>query len=409
MTVTRAKERGGTTRTDLESRLLRPDVGENGHVDGAETRSRLGALRRLGEMMESGDIVVVGEPGGINTHVHTAKSFSYFASPSDAAWQAKLAGVRVFGINDHYTIDGHAEFSAACEILDIEPLFSMEAVATWEDAASAGATVNDPNNPGRTYLTAKGVTRSFPAGCAGERDLARMNRALLERNRAMTAKLASLIESRLGLAPTITFDGVLALTPHDRPTERHVAQAAALFLEAAYAELDERCLAASTLLETEVDATVLTDAAAFQDLIRARTLKMGRPAYVEESTEAFIPVERMVALCLDLGAIPTYPVLGNPVTPWEEDLDTLYDRLEALGIHAIEVIPDRNTVERLLDIVEKAVARGFPVLSGTEHNTKSSRPLVDRFFFDERFRPHFERGAQVVIEHQASRRGTESR
>ena len=101
----------------------------------------------------------------------------------------------------------------------------------------------------------------------------------------------------------------------------------------------------------------------------------------------------MVSLALDLGAIPTYPVLGNPVTsPWEEDLPALFDRLESLGIPAIEVIPNRNARERLLAIVTEAERRGVPVLNGTEHNTKSPLPLVDRFFFDRAFRPHFERG-----------------
>jgi hypothetical protein len=108
-------------------------------------------------------------------------------------------------------------------------------------------------------------------------------------------------------------------------------------------------------------------------------------------------------MALDLGAIPTYPVLGNPVTPWEEDIDKLYDRLEAIGIHAIEVIPDRNTRERLKEIVEKAAARGFPIFNGTEHNTKTPLPMVDKYFFDGEFRPHFERGARVLLGHQALR------
>ena len=84
----------------------------------------------------------------------------------------------------------------------------------------------------------------------------------------------------------------------------------------------------------------------------------------------------------------------------EEDIDELYDRLEALGIYALEVIPDRNTEERLGEIVEKAAARALPVVNGTEHNTKTMIPLVDRFFFHERFRPHFERGARIVLGHQ---------
>ncbi len=390
-------------RAELESRLRRPDLGENGFEAGSESLTRLDALEDLVALLDAGKISATGEPGGINTHVHTAKSFSYFASPSDAVWQARLADLAIFGINDHYTIAGHPEFDAACRIAGVEPLFSMEAVATWDEAFRAGATVNDPSNPGRTYLTAKGVTRDFPPGCQGERDLATMNAALLARNREMTAKLCAWIETKLGKADALDFDDVLALTPHGQPTERHVSEAAARYLESEFTDENARREAGETLLETEVTVETLRDNASFQNLVRAQTLKSGKPAFVEESPEAFIPVERMVSLSLDLGAIPTYPVLGNPVTPWEEDLDALYDRLEDLEIRAIEVIPDRNTAERLLDIVEKAATRGFPVFNGTEHNTKSEQPLVDKFFFDERFRPHFERGARVLIEHQKAR------
>ena len=390
-------------RQELEARLRRPERGEDSFVDGDETLSRLEAVRRLGAQLERGEIVPDAATDGINTHVHTAKSFSYFASPSDAAWQAKLAGIRVFGINDHYTVAGHEEFGTACRILGIEPVFSMEAVAMWGEAEAQGKTVNDPNNPGRTYLTCKGITRSFPSGCDGEADLARMNAALFERNREMTAKLAACTEERLGTTQPFEFLDVLSLTPHRQPTERHVAQVAALFLQRAFPDREERRVAASKLCGSDVSFVVLDDSASLQDTVRGKLLKAGRPAYVEESSEAFIPVERLVAMAFDLGAIPTFPVLGNPTTPWEEDLEGLLDRLEELDIRAVEVIPDRNTAERLLAIVETAAGRGFPVFNGTEHNTKSQQPLVDRFFFDERFRPHFERGARVLIDHQAGR------
>ncbi|MBN1443381.1 MAG: hypothetical protein JXA90_11790, partial [Planctomycetes bacterium] len=209
----------------LEARLRRPDAGENGYREGVDALSRLEALRRLRELAERDEIAVDLRRGGVNTHIHTSKSFSFFASPSEAAWMAYVAGVRVLGINDHYTIAGHEEFSEACRILSILPAFSMEAVAMWEEAEREGKTVNDPGNPGRTYLTAKGVTRSFKPSSPGERDLRRMNEALLGRNREITARIARRIEHRLGIRESITFDDVLALTPHGQPTERHVAEA----------------------------------------------------------------------------------------------------------------------------------------------------------------------------------------
>jgi hypothetical protein len=393
-------------RARLEARLERPEAGENGFEPGREEMGRLEALRRLKALADAGEIPLAagGRRGGINTHVHTAKSFSCFSSPAAAAWRAFLAGVGILGINDHYTTAGHEEFGAACRLLGIRPLFSMEAVAMWEEAERRGLTVNDPTNPGRTYLTAKGITRFFAPGSPGERDLRRMNAALLERNREITRRLAALCRERLDLEGAFVFEDVLALTPHGQPTERHITRAAASFLERRFAEREGLRAALSRLSGEEADPALLGDRAALEDFLRSRLIKAGRPAYVEESREAFIPLERLVSLGLELGAIPTYPVLGNPVTPWEADIEALLDRLEAQRIFAIEVIPDRNTAERLREIVEKAAARGLPVLSGTEHNTAEMRPLVDRFFFTPELRPHFERGAKVVLGHQALRR-----
>ncbi len=393
----------GTARAELEARLRRPDLGENGYVDGSESRTRIDALEELVRRVERGDIARAGERGGVNTHVHTAKSFAYFDSPAAAVWAAYLAGIEVFGINDHYTIAGHEEFRAACAVTGIAPLFSMEAIAMWEEAEASGETVNDPANPGRTYLTAKAITRDFAPEAEGARDLRRMNAALAERNRDITAKLAALLAERLDVRTGVDWSAVLALTPHDQPTERHLAQLVANAVLARWPDPAHARDAVVRLVREDIAADVVSDPARLQDLIRARLIKSGCPAYVEESREAFIPLARMVALSLDLGAVPTYPVLGDPVTPWEEDLDTLFDRLEAERIFAIEVIPDRNSRERLSAILTTAEDRAFPVVNGTEHNTKNPAPLVDRFFTEPGFHAAFVRGACVMLGHQALR------
>jgi hypothetical protein len=388
---------------ELESRLKRPDKGENGFVEGAEARSRLEALSRLREFAEEGKVQRRGRPGGINTHIHTSKSFAFFESPSEAVWFGYLERLSILGINDHYTLAGHEEFGKACRVLGIRPIFSMEAIAMWVEAEREKKTVNDPTNPGRTYLTAKGVTRGFPPGSKGEADLRRMNAALLERNQEITSKLSKILPARLGVKKSISWADVIALTPHGQPTERHICLLVARFLEKSYPDLGDRAKGLSKLVKEDPPDGVFDAAGTFQDYIRSKLIKAGMPAYVTESKEAFIPVERMVSLALDLGAIPTYPVMGDPVTPWEEDIEKLYDRLEALKIFAVEVIPDRNTPERLREIVKKAVARGFPLFNGTEHNTKTPLPMVDKFFFDDEFKPCFERGARILLGHQALR------
>jgi hypothetical protein len=388
---------------ELEARLHRPDRGENGHREGAETRTRLETLARLREFAEEGKVRRDGRAGGINTHIHTSKSFSFFDSPSDAAWQAYLARVAVLGINDHNTLAGHEEFGKATRILGIRSVLGMETLAVWGEAADAGAVVNDPSCPGRTYISAKGVTRELAPGSGGAKDLARASAAQLERAEAATRKAAETIAKRLKIRPSISWDDVLAATPHGQAGERHVALITARFLEKAFPGPEERRDAVARFAEEEPPAGAVEDTAALQDFLRPALFADAAPARGKGSTGPFLPLERAVSLSLELGAIPTYPVLGNPVTPWEEDIDGLLDRLEAAGIRAVEVIPDRNTRERLGEIVRAAAARGFPVFNGTEHNTKAAAPLVDRFFFDDEFRPHFERGARVLLGHQALR------
>jgi hypothetical protein len=388
---------------ELEARLHRPDRGENGYREGAETRTRLETVARLKEFAEDGKVRREGRPGGINTHVHTSKSFSFFDSPADAVWQGYLARVAVLGINDHNTVAGHEEFGKAAKTLGIRPVFSMETLAVWGEAAEAGAVVNDPASPGRAYLSAKGITRDLAPGSKGAKEFAQRSAALIELAEAAAKKAAETIAKRLKLRPSIAWDDVLAATPHGQPTERHVALIAARFLEKAFPDPAERRDAAARLAGEEPPAGVVEDAAGFQDFLRAALLGAGKAARAKDPAGAFPPLERAVSLALELGAVPAYPVLGNPVTPWEEDIERLLDRLEGLGIHAVEVMPDRNTRERLLEIVRAAAARGLPVFNGTEHNRKAPAPLVDRFFFDDDFRPHFERGARVLLGHQALR------
>ena len=73
----------------------------------------------------------------------------------------------------------------------------------------------------------------------------------------------------------------------------------------------------------------------------------------------------------------------------EQNIEALLDRLESMGFYAVEVIPTRNTRERLAEIVSAARRRWWPVFNGTEHNTPESRPLLDPFALDPEFEPWF--------------------
>jgi hypothetical protein len=335
---------------------------------------------------------------GTNCHIHTSESFSVFRSPTEAVWQAAREGLAVLGINDHYTVAGHEEYRRACEVAGIAATFSLEAVAMDREAEAAGLRQNDPDNPGRVYLCGKGVTR-LPAESSPEmRSLTRMRAALERRNREMTRKVAGLFRERLG-ADGPAWEAVLALTPRGNATERHVASAILVRLRELAAQ-QGKPLAEIMATCCGAPPPPAADDATLQIFLRAKLLKAGAPCFVPEDPEAFVSVAELRRIFLAFGAIPTCPVLGNPVLPGEQDIPAFLDRQEALGFYALEVIPTRNTRARLEEIVFAAQQRWWPVFNGTEHNTPARGPLLDPFALDPEFEPWFRASTAVLLGHQ---------
>ena len=361
---------------------------------GGSLESRLEALRELCARLG------VRPRRGTNCHIHTNESFSVFRSPSEAVWQAAREGLAVLGINDHYTVAGHDEFRRACEIADIDATFSMEAVGMDRAAEATKLLLNDPDNPGRVYLCAKGITRIPPDSSTAAQSLVRMRAALELRNQEMTVKVGQLFRERLE-ADGPAWEDVRALTPRGNTTERHVGWAALVRLReiaaargVSVSEAIARCCG--------VAPPAGADDAALQIFLRSKLLKAGAPCYVRETEDAFVSSEELREMFLAFGAIPTYPVLGNPVTSGERDVEALLDRLEASGFYAIEVIPHRNTRERLAEIVSAARRRWWPVFNGTEHNTPEARPLLDPYALDPEFEPWFRQSTALMLGHQAA-------
>jgi hypothetical protein len=335
---------------------------------------------------------------GTNCHIHTSESFSVFRSPTEAVWQAAREGLAVLGINDHYTIAGHEEFRRACEVAGIAATFSLEAVAMDRDAEAQGVLLNDPDNPGRVYLCGKGVTRTPDESSPEMQSLARVRAALERRNREITAKVAALFEERMHAAGP-TWDSVHGLTPRGNATERHVAWATLASLREWAARQGVPLSEAITKCCGAVPPAGADDAA-LQIFLRAKLLKAGAPCFVCEYEEAFVSVADLRKIFLAFGAIPTYPVLGNPITSGERDVEALLDRLEAAGFYAVEVIPHRNTRERLAEIVSAARRRWWPVFNGTEHNTPEAKPILDPFALDPEFEPWFRQSTALLLGHQ---------
>jgi len=335
---------------------------------------------------------------GVNLHLHTNESFGVFRSVTELVGQAVADGVAVLGINDHYTIAGHEEFRRACGIARIPATFSIEAVAMDREAERAGVLMNDPDNPGRVYFLGKGITRVPPDDSWAMKALERMRQAITARSREMAAKVTATFQERLGVRG-IRWSEVTGLTPRGNVTERHVAKAAFVRLrEVAWEGGIPLGKAAARLCVAEPPPG--EDPAALQSFIRARLLKAGGSCFVEESEDAFLSVEQMRDLFLAFGSIPTYSILGNPVTSGEADVPGLLEWVESLGVLAIESITGRYTRERLREVTREVKPRWWPIFSGTEHNTPERKPLIDRFSRDPEFAPWFDDSAAVLLGHQ---------
>jgi len=377
--------------------LGQPEKGELNYNGKERPLSRLEALRELKRLEAEGIIPPPEKRFGVNVHVHTSESFSIFRSPTEAAWAGYRFGLEVMGINDHYTISGHEEFRKACRILGLKPVFSIEAMAMSLEAKNSGERYNDPKNPGRVYLCGKGVVHDLKPGSLSDHLLRSIRSAFRERCKKMTEKVSILL-SGVNPSLSLSFDTVLKLTPHGNVTERHVAQAVVETIRSKFPKKEDQ----KRILEKIVGSLSYEDFSRedkLQNIIRNKLLKSGGPAYVEEPEEVFPNIEALVKLFRDYGAIPTYPVLGNPITEKEKNLRSLFDELEEYGIYAVEVIPKRNTRERLKEIIEEAEKHGFPVFSGTEHNTKAPEPLLDKFSTDPEFLPIFREGAYLLLGH----------
>jgi hypothetical protein len=125
-------------------------------------------------------------------------------------------------------------------------------------------------------------------------------------------------------------------------------------------------------------AVNVEDPVAVQGEIRSRLMKAGRPAFVPESPVSIADAYLMV---LEMDGIPCYPTLADgvtPICPWETPPEALAGRVLARGIHAAELIPNRNQPVVVDAYVTAFRSAGIIVTAGTEHNTAERIPLEPR-------------------------------
>lgn len=344
----------------------------------------------------------------VNAHLHTPWSFSAFDSVAQALDMASGQRVRVVGINDFYTTGGYAEWDEGCRARRLYPLFGIEMIALDEEARRAGMRVNDPVNPGRTYISGKGLSypAHIPEPYAGQ--LAVVRRQSNAQVRAMCAKLNEHLKTT-GAGFTLDADKIERTLTRGLLRERHLAKA----LREAVWRRETDDAGRWALLEKVFGngAALKADAgnlAAVENEIRANLLKAGGAAFVAETPEAFLPLEDVMAIIGAAGGIPTYPFLADDATggftDFEGDLPVAATTLRAKGIHSVEFITTRNDAAVLERYAGWLWENGFVVTFGSEHNTPAMEPVL---LYTRGGKPLSERlkeinysGACVVAAHQ---------
>ena len=326
------------------------------------------------------------EPGArpvLNTHVHLPPNFSAFANVEDAVRTAAAEGVTVMGASNFHDQRIYGRFADEARAEGILPLYGLEFITVVDNLRDAGTRANDPGNPGRVYLCGKGVNPFAPPTALAAQITGRARSADTDRMRLMVPRLNAAFADA-GLDTALTDDNIAedvadrAGVPRDWVVlqERHVAQA---FQEVVFLALEAarrpaflaRCFGGPTGVNVE-------DTVAVQGEIRSRLMKAGRPAFIPESPVSFDDARRLI---LESDGIPCYPTLADgasPVCPWEEPPADLAVRVLERGIHAAELIPNRNQPAVVDAYVAAFREAGIIVTAGTEHNTQQRIPLEPR-------------------------------
>ncbi len=321
----------------------------------------------------------VMEVENVNAHLHTPYSFSAFESIPQAMKMAAEQNVKVVGINDFYSMEGYAEWDCESRARGLYPLFNIEFISLNAADRQRGVRVNDPNNPGRTYLSGKGL--AYPVTLCGEpaEKLAKVREESNKQVKAMCDKVSGLFKAS-GRDFGYNYELIKSALTLGSVRERHLAKAIRHAVERLFPEAQEAAAFYSRLFGGKALKSDHCDKAGIENEIRSNLLKAGGAAFVPETPEAFLPMEEVRRIILEAGGIPTYPFLADDskggFTDFEEDLQDAAAMLKKRGFYSVEFISTRNCPQALEKYAQYLWDQGFVVTFGSEHNTPAMEPVM---------------------------------
>lgn len=317
----------------------------------------------------------------INNHIHSPWSYSAFSSVDEIISQAVNEGLGVIGINDFNTIAGYKEWAELCLKSNIFPLFNIEMIGLDKADMEAGQKINDPANPGRTYISGKALAYPTSMSKSTSDTLHKIVELSNTQVKEMTLKvniLLSAIDSEL----VIDFEDMQSEITRDMVRERHLAQYIRQKICSLYKNDIDRDKVFVELLGPEYSDLDGNNSVSVENLLRSLLLKAGGKAFVPEEPDVFIDPAEIREIILDAGGIPTYPFLADfangSYTDFEGDIEEAAISLIRKGFYSVEFIPGRNRFELFKAYAMILYEHGFIVTFGTEHNAPGYAPLEVR-------------------------------
>jgi hypothetical protein len=318
-------------------------------------------------------------PLKVNNHIHTPYSFSAFDSVESAVKAARAEEIKILGINDFYVMDGYREFIDSCRDYGLFPLLNIELIGIRKEYQEKGIKVNDPGNPGRTYISGKGL--AFPSLLSGTQK--EKLEKVVEESNSQVAGMIDLVNRWMEYQQVdirLAVEEIMEEHAEKLLRERHVAKALRVKVQEKTSNEEEAMDLLAKIYGGRSSEKRSGDLAGLEDELRARLLKAGSPAFVKEDDKAFMSVEEICQIIEDAGGIPTYPMLldgaGGHITEFESDPVKLKEVLKEQGFRSVEMIPMRNRIEVLKEYARYFYDQGFMVSFGTEHNTTAMNPLT---------------------------------
>lgn len=314
----------------------------------------------------------------VNGHLHTPYSFSSFDDISQIFQLAESEKVEVLGINDFFVSDGYHEFYEYALKSRKFPLFNVEFIGLMPELQKENVTINDPSNPGRIYFSGKGLNYPFQVSEANKQFLDELIDESQKQIMEMVQKVNRLLQP-IHPSLELNYDNIKSKYAKELVRERHIAKAIRIIAERNFPDESAKKEFYTQLF----DAAPKADPGNIPEIeneIRGKLLKAGGAAFVPESLKSFPSVGRIKEYILDAGGIPCYPVLlddrkGNLITRFESDWSFLDEQLKALDIHMVELIPSRNSVEKLREFIQYFVEKRYVISLGSEHNTPGIFPV----------------------------------